>query len=273
MKLKPDIETQDCTFLDCDKKIKKGWRFCDYHRNGGAFGNGETYEQYQIIEQDFIDFIKIVPIDDEKHLTVHSPVLRDIIIRCCVQIEVFFKEWGKQVCSIDKENSLWKKYNKNNNKKERNWNFGDYYYFKGSRGYFNYNYPVYVAPLNTTIQPFKEWEGENPKDYPEWWKAYNSIKHNGLNAKKEASLSNALYSLAALFSMHCTNLYSRGYLKKYSINTLKNKSKECIEIEFGNISSPIDSKRYLFKDELGFTNRVEIPTLWKLNNPRSKLHG
>ena len=60
----PDIPK--CKFLGCEQPQKLQWKqyvaYCEYHENGGAFGSGESYEQYQIIEQDFIDFIKAVPL-------------------------------------------------------------------------------------------------------------------------------------------------------------------------------------------------------------------
>jgi len=111
-----------CSFIECQTDIVGPWHFCDYHNLCGPIGSGETYEQYEIIERDFIDFIKVVPIDDPNHLAVHSPVLRDIIIRACVQIEIFFKEWSMYSISEDKNHNLWKPYKMANGKKERNWN-------------------------------------------------------------------------------------------------------------------------------------------------------
>jgi len=120
-KIANDIEPT-CTFLGCKSRAKRiggdeYWRYCHYN-NGGIFGSGESFEQYQIIEQDFLDFIKVVLLNEPNHLIAYSPVLRDIIIRCCVQIEVFFKEWGKFKCSEDPNFSLLKMYNKNQKKEK-----------------------------------------------------------------------------------------------------------------------------------------------------------
>src|ERR1700757_956699 len=94
-----------CQFIDCNEPLSQmSFDYCEYHREGGMFGDGESYEQYQIIEQDFIDFIKVVPLE-EAHFKVHSPLLRDIIIRTCVQIEIFFKEWAKLHISEDSSSS------------------------------------------------------------------------------------------------------------------------------------------------------------------------
>lgn len=217
-------------------------------------GNGDTYEHYQIIEQDFIDFIRVVPLDEEYHMKVYSPLLRDIIIRSCVQIEVFFKEWGKYECSDYQDCELAKKYNRINKKTQdkggvKNWSFGDYYTFKErflKKGF------LHVRPLNESVTPFEKWTSK--KNPPNWWKVYNLIKHDGINANKEATLEIALESLAALFLLHCSNRYSRRYLRQFSNQTISERF-DFVEIRFNQITTPIDSKRYLFKDIVGSFGR------------------
>lgn len=203
-----------CMHIECEnEKLQGGWSYCSLHNEGAALGIGNTYDQYQIIEADFIDFIKVVPIDEESHLDVHSPVLRDIIIRSCVQIEIFFKEWSKYKCSEESDISLYRKYHETDRrsgqlKRERNWNFGDYFYFKD---YILSCPEIYVRPMNASIEPFSTWD--SVREQPFWWKSYNAIKHNGLSSKTEANLRNAVYSLAALFKLHCVNKYSRRFFR------------------------------------------------------------
>lgn len=241
-----------CTHIECEEDKKQGgWNYCKYHQDGGELGNGGLFDQYQIIEQDFIDFIKIIPIDEEEHLKVYSPVLKDIIIRCCVQIETFFKEWAKYSISNNSEISLYSKYMSLKGgelRKERAWNFGDYYYFKSE---FDIH-KVFVRATNQTLMPFETWESE--KNAPFWWNAYNAIKHSGISSKREGNLKNALYALAALFQMQCVNRYSRSFLQEYQ-NTSMVQSFEKVKITFHGISSPIDSKRYLFK-EVNFSSKT-----------------
>lgn len=251
-------ERKMCFYIDCNQEVRKGFDCCDYCLNGGVFGSGETYEQYQIIEQDFIDFIKVVPINDEAHLKVHSPVLRDIIIRACIQIEIFFKEWGKQICSKNKENSLWEEYNKtkkNGNKGERNWSIGSYYYFKEA-GFINEREIMYVLPMDMGVEPFDSWK--NIKNPPTWWNVYNSIKHGGLSAKKDANLDTALNALAALFILHCRNKHSRDFLKKHTSDTITH-SAQHVTLTNNKISSPIGSARYLFEDPIALLKKSELP--------------
>lgn len=242
MNLTPIEEKKTCIYLDCDNEYHNPYsKLCEYHSDGGAIGSGETYEQYQIIEHDFINFIKYVPLE-MSHMNVYSPILRDIIIRTCVQIEIFFKEWSKQVCSDDKKCSLWKKYCHKNNNKEKNWKIGDYYYFKKEFSEFS---SIHIMPLNQNIYPFESWNNEqNP---PSWWKTYNSIKHGGLNSKMEATLEDAMYSLAALFSMHCENTHSKKYLNSFNYGYIKTDYNNEAILKTSDITTPLDSKKYLFK--------------------------
>jgi hypothetical protein len=258
----------NCKHLGCKNEIKKPYSYCEFHTNGGVFGNGETYELYQIIEQDFIDFIKIVPINDPEHLKVHSPILQDIIVRCCVQIEFFFKEWAKYSYSKFVDSDLLEKYKKIKKSTgletgARAWNFIDYFPFLK---YEMISTKIYVRPLEKHIEPFREW---TELKTPNWWNVYNGIKHDGINAKKEANLGMALESLAALFLIHCNNKYSRSYLLQFTVNKFLSQGTDFV-LKKEPISTPLDSKKYLFKEFLGFgNNSVKITTNQELNDRTS----
>ncbi|MFV9482325.1 hypothetical protein ACNI3T_00730 [Christiangramia sp. ASW11-125] len=178
-----------------------------------------------------------------------------MIIRSCVQIEVFFKELGKYYCSNVQDSSLAKKYNQINKKTGekrgvKNWNFGDYHIFK--ERYLKYGF-LFVRPLNQNIKPFENWQNE--KNAPHWWNVYNAIKHDGINSKKDATLKVALNSLAALFLLHCSHRYSRRYLLQFSNQNIDERF-DFVEIKFNQITSPLDTKRYLFKDIAGSSGRT-----------------
>ncbi|GAA0746246.1 hypothetical protein GCM10009431_22380 [Gaetbulibacter jejuensis] len=257
---------QKCKHIECDIETEGYLGYCQFHFSGGVLGNGETYEQYEIIEQDFIDFIKIVPINETEHLKVHSPILRDIIIRCCVQIEVFFKEWAKYICSEHNDIELFtlyhEKYRKTQEfKKARNWNFRNYFIIKDT---YIKSKPLFVRPMEKNIEPFDSWITE--EKIPDWWNAYNAIKHDGLNSKKMANLQNALDSLGALFTLHCANNYSKAYLKEFSSPKIINKLGK-LSVSFGQITTPLDSKKYLFKDVYSnFGSGIEIETSSKFRD-------
>jgi hypothetical protein len=258
-----------CKHIECNVETEDYLGYCSFHFSGGVLGNGETYEQYEIIEQDFIEFIKTVPINEPSHLKVHSPVLRDIIIRSCVQIEVFFKEWAKYLCSEENDIELFKLYHEKHKKSKgikgaRNWNFSDYFIIKEK---FLMSRPIYVRPMESEVTPFNSWQTK--QTIPEWWNSYNAIKHDGLNSKKIANLENALNSLSALFTLHCANGFSKNYLIEFSSPKItKHHSK--LNVSFGQITSPLDSKRYLFKDvNSHFGSGIELETSKKTLNRAS----
>lgn len=248
------MSNNKCAHIECesDSTISE---YCDFHENGGYFQNGYTYEQYQIIEEDFLNFIKIIPINDDNHLKIYSPILRDIILRCCIQIEIFFKEWSK----YDFDSNLHNKYNETNKKTgkkkgSRNWKFDDYFPKKNKL----VSTILYVSPLDKNIEPFANWsqklEGVD-ENIPEWWDTYNGIKHDGVNYLKKATLKTALESLGALFLLHCNNHYTKGYLNQFRSNNIISRGYN-FSLKMGQITTPIDSKRYLFKDVLNSPNRT-----------------
>lgn len=243
-----------CCYLDCTETVMPSQIqltlnsnvYCEYHSSGGIF-NGESYEQYQIIEQDFIDFIKVIPLAKE-HFNVYSPILRDIIIRTCVQIEIFFKEWSKEYCSeYIKDNPLLDKYNslhKDGTKRGvKSWSIGDYFTFKSKMEY-NSDNVLHVMPTNIYIYPFETWTSE--KNPPDWWVIYNSIKHEGSQKNKSYTLKVALTALGALYLLHCANDYSHSYLRKFKSNTISSDGHTVSIIDRG-FTTPIDSQKYLFK--------------------------
>lgn len=255
------MDFSKCSYIDCNENHNlNSVGFCEFHSNGGNLGSGETYEQYQIIENDFINYIKYVPLNDQNHLKVYSPILRDIILRSCVQVELFLKEWALFFCSEYQtyppfsEQNIWKDYNFKNKKgeiqKTRNWKIGTYYILK--ENYFKDEFTVFVRPMNKNINPFIDWTGE--KNPPNWWNAYNLIKHGGKTAKTVSNLENALLSLSALFYLHCVNKLSKNYLEKFSTFHI-NKRFDKIQLEYDSIKSPIDMKNYLFRFEDNYPRR------------------
>lgn len=248
------MNTTKCKHVECE--IETSYLgYCKFHFKGGIFNTGQTYQQYELIEKDFIDFIKVIPLNEDYHLKVYSPILWDIIIRCCVQIEVFLKEWSKFLISENPSLKLFENYYKTTKnklpKKARNWNFGDY--FELFEAKYIKNRPVYVRYLNSYIYPFKDWTSSKPDGQPIWWSTYNAIKHDGYNNIKKANLENALNVLAALFNLHCQNRFSKEYLKQFSALEL---TKDKLSIT--GIKTPLDSKQYLFKDPYSSNFTVKL---------------
>lgn len=66
------------------------------------------------------------------------------------------------------------------------------------------------------IQPWKEWEDLSKN--PEWWQAYNDIKHSRDEKFKNANLKNVTFALSALFIIELY-LYDRKYNDSPSIKS------------------------------------------------------
>lgn len=167
------------------------------------FNSGYSIKMYRIIEDDFIDFISYVPLE-ENHLNVYSPKLADIIIRCCNQIETFFKEW-LMLPSLERFDPIEQyrdKYRNEARNRGPRLNIGDY------RDFFEPHlrlseYDVYIPTLDKYIYPFKEFSEESRA--PCWWTVHNHLKHRAYEKRRKATLEIALYAIAALFFLNRSN--------------------------------------------------------------------
>ena len=58
---------------------------------------------------------------------------------------------------------------------------------------------VNVAGYDITLQPFKDWDSNKPKQSLVWWDAFDCLKHNRYESREKANQKNALDILCALF--------------------------------------------------------------------------
>lgn len=95
-----------------------------------------------------------------------------------------------------------------------------------------------VRLLEDNIFPFRDWEVHAPLF---WWQTYNSIKH-GHGDSYDTTLEVALNAIAALFLLHCEEIYSLDYLYRYSNTRLISGQRNRLH----SIKSPLESRRFLF---------------------------
>jgi hypothetical protein len=69
---------------------------------------------------------------------------------------------------------------------------------------------INVPKYGLTLQPWQDWLTNKS---PFWWKSYNNVKHHRDQSYKEATLKNALYSVAGLL---CIVLYYHKHGKNIS---------------------------------------------------------
>jgi hypothetical protein len=62
-----------------------------------------------------------------------------------------------------------------------------------------HDFQVFIPRFGLTLQPWDNWRAE--RGIPDWWTAYNKIKHHRDSEYHQASLKNALNAVAGLFVM------------------------------------------------------------------------
>ena len=190
-------------------------------------------EDYLQREKEFIDFIKYVP-PSKNQKSVWSLKLANQLILIGSSIDSFFKQalpyylnesinskyankWSN-VQSINDELELFNRLkfsnNKNNNKKIKKLNMGDFrdlfeeYYNQLSK------HAVYLLITREKIVPFKEWSSGGSLS---WWNAYTDLKHNRFKNREQATVENVLNSLAALFLLNVYYHPNRKFLAEKGV--------------------------------------------------------
>jgi acyl-homoserine lactone acylase PvdQ len=118
---------------------------------------------------------------DEANFETYSIELAKLLMAASSEVDVVLK----QLCA-----SL------NNKKKHENIN--DYRKtIKASSFAKDFSNETVIIPLHgLTLNPWTNWNG---KENPDWWKAYNNVKHERNNNFPKANLKNVLNAVSALF--------------------------------------------------------------------------
>lgn len=119
------------------------------------------------------------------HENVYSEIFREILILTCAEFEIV----GKNICKHLDSNR-----NANNIVDISEMILDHYPHIK----------ELQVQSLYWTCDPFSDWQivttGKGQKvEGLDWWKAYNSIKHDETDSFSKATLENALSALASLY--------------------------------------------------------------------------
>jgi len=150
-----------------------------------------AWTYYKSVEDDFIDYLDYVPLTN-KHKEVWSPKLANLLLNICSIIDSIFKYCLKgpainsakhieEIRTKDKKNKL---LSINDFQKVYN----DVYKFSDRN--------VYLLSTEEKLTPWSKWQNQ---ESPDWWRAYNKIKHNRFENKAKATLEYTLYALSGLF--------------------------------------------------------------------------
>lgn len=194
------------------------------------FESGYSVRLYQILENDFVDFLNYIPIDyylGEKKRQIFSPKLAELLIRIGSQVDIFFRNW-------DIVHTIY--INKYNQKKFKldDLNMGFFKDIEREKIIILSSKKIKIISTDEMITPFEFFPGDSR--YPLFWNAYNHIKHNGFTNKKEGNLFNVIESLAALFLLNCIHEKTQYKLAEYGFISIRNREL------FENLN--LDMKRY-----------------------------
>jgi hypothetical protein len=148
------------------------------------------------------DFLDYVPLDHD-HLEVYSMQLVSIILEVGSEITSLFdlivfaphlEPYDLHKPEFDETREKLLEKEKSRRKQNRSLTFKDYTDFLNESKSLN-TQPMQIFGLNAYTLPFTV---PCKKVHPEWWDAYNLLKHDKYNNLKKATLKNALKSLAAL---------------------------------------------------------------------------
>lgn len=144
---------------------------------------------YISVEQQFVEFNKIIPYDqnDKKNSwdVIHSPRLVNLILSICPQVEKMSKLLVDEM-NLKLENDGKSLY--------------DYLNRLDVKDMLKEQIVGLPNPGSTSIllQPFLR----NSNEGIAWWLAYNKIKHNVIEGIEYGTLSNAINALAGLSTLH-----------------------------------------------------------------------
>jgi hypothetical protein len=158
--------------------------------------NGESssvISWFNATEQMLHDVLEVIPYEPA-HEDVWSPRLVTVILEACSQLDSLFKYQAKQSPYVVKDRL----------------DITDYFEFFGEP--LAPKWSVFWADIPLKLFPYESWrtapvfKKTNYSGYElEWWKAYNKLKHNRIENRREGKVKWAVHSLAALLLgiLHC----------------------------------------------------------------------
>ncbi|EHA1127621.1 hypothetical protein [Vibrio parahaemolyticus] len=146
---------------------------------------------FSVLESDLSMVSRYIEFD-ERNFDTFSPELSKLLLSAGSEVDVIFKHMCARVdASAPRRNIL------------------DYYKVINSNSKLKLmlTEEIFIPRFGLSFKPFAEWSDEKR---PDWWQAYNNVKHDRRNSYHQASLQSVLMSLSAL--MLCV-LYLEKHLK------------------------------------------------------------
>ena len=171
------------------------------------YASGYSLRMFQMLENELINYFNYIPLEyysSDERKKIYSPKLNELLIRIGSQVDIFFRNWDLVQ-------------SKNRGVLLRKLRYGNYQRIDIKID----DKEIKIIATDETFKPFNNWKS----CAPDWWKAYNEVKHNGYYKKEDGNLFNVIESLSALFLLNCIHeetqfkLVEYGYIKIGDIDT------------------------------------------------------
>jgi hypothetical protein len=173
------------------------------------FARGIAWYKYKRLEEDFVDATLYFPFE-KGYKEIWSEHFGDLIAKVGNAVDSFFRMMlkDKSFDSFPHVPRLRTSRRKHDINYFREF-FEPIYQLSGVEVEIGYGLTFY----ETKASPFKEFKSN---DIPEWWTAYNHVKHEWFDCIQEATLENTIRALAGLFVLNILHKRSQQYLIRYT---------------------------------------------------------
>ncbi len=164
-----------------------------------------VWEQYTTFEEEFIHYLRYVPLEDE-HYNVYSMQLGNLLNNIGSIVDSFLNNAIGCDCLNDIQNIAKFRQKKDRNMEDHRKVFENFYNLSKKE--------IFILKDFSKITPFSNWK-ENQAI--EWWGKYTDIKHDRFKNRKEATLKTTLDALGTLFLLNVIHLDTRAILVRDGI--------------------------------------------------------
>lgn len=176
----------------------------------GLFESGDAWKYFLEMENRYDRIIKYVEFDKD-HENVYSRENARTLIEICTYMEALFKQMLSlpdlaKASAVDQTTLSQARSNVDKGKS----NMNDYrevlesYYRLSEQA-------VAIGTAHKSYDKVKPFEKFATQDSPDWWDAYNDVKHDRFGHLRSATLKNVVGSLAGLFLVNVIDINGRLY--------------------------------------------------------------
>jgi len=176
-----------------------------------TFENGGFWEYYKDLERQFENYLEYVPYL-KGNRSSYSYRLASLILSTGAHIDSAFKEMAQYSNFPNAYPELAKRVKKGKATIEDYFSLAEHYGLSERKVIFK------CVPERITLTPFKDYTKKGKGVVtPDWWRAYNKVKHEFRDNFQKATLQNARDALAGAFLIHVCHIPSAVRLCEYGV--------------------------------------------------------